>query len=115
LTEKIIGAGFAVSNGLGHGFLEVVYRNALAEELRLSGLAVERERSFAVRYQDKPVGTYIADLVVAGLVVVELKAVSSLSGAHVAQVLNYLRASHLPVGLLMNFGTPRLQWKRVIL
>ena len=115
LTAKIIGAGFAVSNALGHGFLEVVYRNALAEELCLSGLTIEREKSFVVRYKDKAVGTYIADLVVAGLVVVELKAASSLGDAHVAQVLNYLRASQLPVGRLMNFGTPRLQWKRVIL
>jgi len=115
LTERIIGAGFAVSNALGHGFLETVYRNALAEELRLAALSVESEKSFAVHYKDKRVGLYVADMVVAEKVIVELKAVSNLGDAHVAQILNYLRASRLSVGLLMNFGTPRLQWRRVIL
>lgn len=114
LTQKIIGAGFAVSNGLGHGFLEAVYRNALAEELRLAGLSAEREKPFPVSYRDKQVGIYVADLVVEGRVIVELKAVTQLGEASVAQVLNYLRASRLSVGLLMNFGTPRLQWRRVI-
>ena len=114
LTEPIIGAGFAVSNGLGHGFLEAVYRNALVEELRLSGLAVQAEKTFSVYYRDKRVGVYMADIVVADGVIVELKAVAGLADAHAAQLLNYLRASQLPVGLLMNFGTPRLQWRRVI-
>src|ERR1700722_2579711 len=114
LTERIIGAGFAVSNGLGHGFLEAVYRNALVEELRLSGLAAQAEKTFSVHYRDKRVGVYMADIVVADRVIVELKAVAGLADAHAAQLLNYLRASQLPVGLLMNFGAPRLQWRRVI-
>ncbi len=114
LTERIIGAGFAVSNGLGHGFLEAVYRNALVEELRLSGLAVQAEKPFSVHYRGKRVGAYVADIVVGDRVIVELKAVAALVEAHTAQLLNYLRASELSVGLLMNFGTPRLQWRRVI-
>ncbi len=114
LTERIIGAGFAVANGLGHGFLEAVYRNAVVEELRLSGLAVQAEKAFSVHYREKRVGVYVADIVVAEQVIIELKAVAGLTDAHKAQLLNYLRASQLPVGLLMNFGTPRLQWRRVI-
>jgi len=105
LTERIIGAGFAVSNSLGHGFLEAVYRNALVEELRLSGVAVQAEKAFSVHYRDKRVGVYMADIVVADRVILELKAVAGLADAHTAQLLNYLRASQLPVGLLMNFGT----------
>ncbi len=114
LTERVVGAALAVSNGLGHGFLEAVYRNAVFEELRLSGLAVQAEKAFSVHYRGKRVGVYVADLVVADRVIVELKAVAALSDAHTAQLLNYLRVSQLPVGLLMNFGTPRLQWRRVI-
>jgi len=114
LTERVIGAAFAVSNGLGHGFLEAVYRNALVEELRHADLTVQTEKTFSVYYRDKRVGVYIADIVVADRVIVELKAVAALAEAHAAQLLNYLKASHLPVGLLMNFGAPRLQWRRVI-
>jgi GxxExxY protein len=76
LTERIIGAGFAVSNGLGHGFLGSVYRNALVEELRLSGLAVQAEKAFSVHYRGKRVGVYMADIVVADQVNVESKAVA---------------------------------------
>jgi len=115
LTERIIGGAFAVSTALGHGFLEAVYQNALMEELTASGLAVAKERSFPVHYRGKQVGIYAADLVVEDAVILELKAVETLVQAHAAQLLNYLKASRLPVGLLLNFGKPKLEMRRVIL
>jgi GxxExxY protein len=115
ITEKIIGCAFAVSRNLGHGFLEAVYKNALDLELTACGLSVAKERPFSVRYRGQPVGTYVADLVVDDAVIVELKAVSAISPAHGAQVLNYLKASGLPVGLLLNFGAPRVEVRRVLL
>lgn len=115
LTERIIGAAFAVANVLGHGFLEIVYRNALFEELSLAGIAVRKEQAFPVHYRDRQVGLYVADLVVDGRVIVELKAIDGLAQAHAAQVLNHLKASDLPVGLLLNFGRPKLEIRRVVL
>jgi GxxExxY protein len=91
LTERIIGAGFAVSSGLGHGFPEAVYRNALIEELRLSGLAVPAEKALSVHCRDKRMGVHMADIVVADQVIVELKAVAGLADAHTARPLNYLK------------------------
>lgn len=114
ITEQIIGAAFEVANTLGHGFLEAVYRNALPDEIELRGLAVESEKQYPVFYKGNQVGTYYADLVVAETVVVELKSVETLARDHVAQVINYLRASRLPVGLLLNFGTSRIQVRRVL-
>lgn len=115
LTERIIGAAFTVSNTLGHGFLEVVYKRALMEEFTANALAFAVEEPFPIRYRNKVIGQYVADLVVEQLVVVELKALETLARAHGAQVLNYLKASRLPVGLLINFGSPRIQLKRIIL
>jgi GxxExxY protein len=115
LTGKIIGGALNVSNGLGCGFLESVYKNALYEELISVGIHVQKESSFEVFYKEKRVGTYVADLAVEGRVIVELKAVSGLMSVHHAQLLNYLRASRIAVGLLINFGVPRLEWKRLVL
>ena len=114
LTERIIGAAFAVSNALGHGFLEIVYRNALCEELSSNGLRVAKEKQFAVLYNGKEVGRYAADIVVVDRVIVELKAVERLVQVHGAQVLNYLKAAGLGVGLLLNFGAPQVEIKRII-
>ena len=114
VTERIIGGAFEVSRDLGHGFLEAIYKKALLHELSLAGLKVLEEVSYQVQYRSQPVGTYIADLVVEDRVVVELKAVEKLAQPHVGQVLNYLKASNLPVGLLLNFGTPRLEIRRVL-
>src|SRR5437762_9377803 len=91
LTERVIGAAFAVSNALGHGFLETVYKNALVEELIATGLSVSKEKAFAIHYRNKQIGLYIADIVVENSVIAELKAVHALLPAHAAQVLNYLR------------------------
>lgn len=115
LTERVIGAAFEVSAVLGHGFLESVYRKALLKQLSMVGLNAAQEVSYRINYCGEDVGLYIADLVVEGTVIVELKAVDALTQAHRAQVLNYVKASGLPVGLLLNFGTPRLEIRRVLL
>ena len=104
-----------MSNGLRHGFLEAVYKNALVLEFEARGLFVRKERSFPVHYREVQVGYHVADLVVENLVIVELKALEGLAQSHFAQVLNYLKASRLPVGLLLNFGKLRLEMKRIIL
>jgi len=114
LSRSVIGAALRVSNSLGIGFLEKVYENALAVELRLCGHEFEQQRAIEVRYRGELVGVYQADLVVDGRPVVELKAVEALSPAHKAQCLNYLRASGLHTGLLINFGRPRLEVRRIL-
>jgi GxxExxY protein len=114
LTEKILGAAFNVQNKLGAGFLEKVYENSLSIELRKYGLVVESQRAFPVRYEGAIVGDYLADLVVSEKVVVECKAVSSLDTVHEAQLMNYLKASGLRVGLLINFARPKLQYRRLV-
>jgi GxxExxY protein len=114
LTEKIIGGAFAVCRGLGHGFLEAVYRNSLCLELTAAGLSVIKEKCFPVIYRGEQVGRYVADIVVNDSIVIELKVVEALSAAHAAQVLNYLKASGLPVGLLLNFGKPRVEVRRIL-
>ncbi len=117
ITEKIIGASFEVHKFLGNGFQEVIYQRALAYELKVAGLAFEREIAHHIFYKDlpEPIGKRSADFVVEGKVLVELKAVIELEDAHVAQALNYLKAYKLEVGLLINFGSKSLTFKRVVL
>src|SRR5580658_10091200 len=112
VTEKVLKAAFEVSNTLGVGFLEKVYSNALALELRQMGLACEQEVSLKVKYKSVVVGDYFADMIVERRVLVELKACTNLESVHEAQILNYLKASGIHVGLLMNFGKPKLQYRR---
>jgi len=114
LTEKILGASFNVLNSLGAGFLEKVYENALALELRKQGLLVECQKPYSVKYEGAVVGEYQADVVVAGKIIVECKAVTNLDPIHEAQLMNYLKASGLRVGLLVNFGRPKLQYRRLV-
>lgn len=114
LTERIIGGVHEVSNELGAGFLEKVYENALAVQLRSTGLAVEQQKRLEVRFRGALVGEFAADLVVERDVVVEVKAVRALDDAHVAQCLNYLKATSLPVCLLVNFGTARAVVRRIV-
>jgi len=104
ITDKIIGAAYEVHGVLGQGFLEKVYENALAVELRRAGLEVEQQRPITVRYKNEVVGDYFADLVVEGAVIVELKATRSIEPVHEVQLVNYLRATRLQVGILINFG-----------
>ena len=114
LTQKILEGAFAVHNTLGCGFLEKVYSNALLFELRNMNLSCEHEVPFKVRYRETVVGDYCADLIVERRVLVELKACASLENVHEAQILNYLKASSIRVGLLLNFGKSKLQYRRFV-
>ncbi len=117
ISEKIIGAAFEVHNFLGNGFQEVIYQRALAWEMRQRGLDFAREISQDIYYKNlsEPIGTRRADFVVEGKVLVELKAIIRLEDVHLAQVLNYLKAYRLEVGLLINFGGKSLSFKRLAL
>jgi GxxExxY protein len=114
ITERIIGCAYEVSKVLGCGFLEKVYENALMHEMLRQGLGVKQQVPMSVYYDDVVVGDYVADIVVEGKVLVELKAVSSLDDIHRAQCLNYLNAIGLHVCLLLNFGRPKLEVKRLV-
>ena len=114
VTAKIIGAAQRVSSALGIGFLEKVYENAQAIELRNGGVLVKQQPLLKVFYEGEIVGEYAADLIVENEVVVELKAVRALDNVHQAQCMNYFRATKLTVCLLLNFGTSRLQVKRIV-
>ncbi|HZF33662.1 MAG TPA: GxxExxY protein [Candidatus Angelobacter sp.] len=115
ITDKVIGCAFVVSNILGAGFVEKVYENALAHELRMAGLSVAQQYAIAVSYKDIIVGEYVADLLVASEVIVELKAVRALDDVHAAQCMNYLKATGRRVCLLFNFGRPRVEVRRIVL
>lgn len=104
ITDLILKAFYAVYHGLGYGFLEKVYENAMAIELAGMGLTVCQQHPIEVSYKNRLVGHYEADLLVENLVVVELKAADELSTKHEAQLLNYLKATRFEVGLLLNFG-----------
>ena len=115
ITEKIIGCAFKVGNTLGCGFLEKVYENALALELGNIGLTVAQQEDIKVFYEGIEVGKYAADLLIDGRILIELKAVRDLNEIHRAQCMNYLRATGLRLCVLINFGNPRVEVKRVIL
>ena len=113
VTEKILKAAFAVSNVLGCGFLEKVYENALVVEMERLGLRVAQQVPIRVMFRGQTVGEYVADLIVDSAVIVEVKATGEDHPLYVAQTLNYLRATGLPVGLLLNFGRPKLSYRRL--
>lgn len=113
ITEAVIGAAFEVHKTLGYGFLEAVYRNAMLVELKAHGLTAEAEKRLEVRYKGKPVGLYVADLFVGSHVLVELKVAEEYRKADEAQLLNELAATDLPVGLLINFGRRKVEFKRM--
>lgn len=113
ISHEILGAFFRVHSALGHGFLEAVYRRALAQEIQRRGLAVATEVPYTIEFNGEKVGDYRADLVVAGKVIVECKAAEYLTVAHEAQLLNYLGASGIELGLLLNFGA-RASFRRLI-
>lgn len=104
LTDKVLKAFYKVYNTLGYGFAERVYENALAIELKKLGLEVEKQMNITVYYEGETVGEYMADVVVNDSVILELKAVRTLTDEHEAQLLNYLKATPVEVGLLLNFG-----------
>jgi GxxExxY protein len=114
ITEKVIGCIFKVSNTLGGGFLEKVYENATALEIAKTGLSVRQQFPIDVKYDGVLVGQFTADLLVADSVLVECKAVKLLEEVHSAQCLNYLRATQLPICLLVNFCRPKVEIKRLV-
>jgi GxxExxY protein len=114
LTEKIIGVYYDVYNEIGHGFLESVYSNCMHRASADAGLSVEKEVAIPVYFRGWDVGNFKADLVVNGLILLELKAALNLDRSHEAQVMNYLRATTLEVGLLFNFGGSKPQFRRIV-
>lgn len=112
LTERVIEAFYRVYNVLGYGFLEKVYENALQIELQKMGIQATAQSPVQVSYDDKVVGEYFADLMVEDCIIVEIKAAKSLAAEHEAQLLNYLKATDIEVGLLFNFGpSPEIRRK----
>lgn len=112
LTERIIGCAYKVYNTLGSGFIESVYKKALLIELRAAGLQAFEELPVNVFYQSQVVGSFFADIVVNDTVIVELKAIDAINKVHEIQLVNYLKATGIPTGLLINFGPSTLQIKR---
>lgn len=115
LTYKINGAVFEVNRLLGPGFLEKVYESALAVELELQGLDFKRQVPVEVLYKNQLVGEYFADIVVQDMVILELKTVDALTKVHEAQLLNYLKATGMPVGILVNFKEEKATVRRMVL
>jgi len=114
LSERVLKCAQNVSHGLGAGFLEKVYEHALCIELTHAGILFHRQQPFVISYKGEDVGNYIADIVVDGRLLIELKALSGFSKEHDAQVMNYLKAFGLTVGLLLNFGVTRLGIRRIV-
>ena len=112
ITRKVIGCAFAVINELGAGFLESVYEKALLLALREEGLSAVAQHPIKVMFRGECVGDFYADLFVEGKVIVELKAVKAITPEHQAQIINYLKATGIGVGLIINFGGPKLEYKR---
>ena len=114
-THVIVGAAMEVLNTLGHGLLEKPYENALAVELRLRGISFAQQPRYPVAYKGEPVGEYVPDLIVNDEVVVDTKTIDRIGDHELGQMLNYLRITGLPLGLIINFKRARLDWKRVVL
>ena len=113
LTSRVLEAAFEVSNELGHGFLESVYERALQVALMNRGIDVKRQVAMTVKYKGVNVGIFLADMIVEDLVLIELKAVSRILGEHKAQVINYLKATGIDTGVLLNFGAPKVEYYRL--
>ena len=115
LTATVIGCAYEVANTLGHGFLEKVYENALAHQLRKAGLDVVQQHPVNVYFDGIVVGEFFADIMINDTLIIELKSVNELAGVHTAQCLNYLRATCVKTCLLINFGKPRIDIRRISL
>lgn len=114
ITHKVIGCAMRVHSGLGCGFQEVIYQRALEIEMNAAGLDFQREFDMLVYYRGQPIGTRRVDFLVMNAISVELKALTMLEDVHLTQAINYLEAYDLEVGLLINFGTKSLQYKRIV-
>jgi GxxExxY protein len=115
LTRCIIGAGFEVLKGIGHGLHEKPYENALVVELGLQRVLCEQQRRYPIFYKNVQVAEFIPDLVVASTVIVDAKVIERITDLERGQMLNYLRISGLRVGLILNFKRPKLEWERLVL
>jgi GxxExxY protein len=113
ITHKIIGCAMKVHSTLGNGFQEVIYQRALAIEMTKQGLSYKREMKMDIFYENEHIGTRRVDFFVEGKIMVELKAVIKLEDVHLAQAMNYCQAYNLPIGLLINFGSKSMEYKRV--
>lgn len=113
ITEIILGCCFEVMNELGSGFLESVYKNALIVAIKEKGLRIEAEKRFEVIFRKRKIGLYIADLIVEDFILIELKCCKQLLSEHQAQLINYLKVSGILVGLLVNFGKRKIEYKRL--
>jgi GxxExxY protein len=114
VSENVLGAVFEVSNTLGAGFLDKVYERALLKELEHRGLRAIAQAPFQVAYKGELVGQYFADILVEDVLVIELKCVDHLSNEHMAQCINYLKASGRTLCILINFQKPKVEWKRIV-
>jgi len=114
LSDKVLGAAFALHNALGSGLLESAYEGAICVELKHRGLSVDRQVVYPLVYRGEYVGAYLADLVVEGTMILELKSVTALTPVMDAQLINYLKLSGLPVGYLLNFHNLRVEWRRFV-
>ncbi|MEJ5258860.1 MAG: GxxExxY protein [Anaerohalosphaeraceae bacterium] len=114
ITDKILKSAFEVYNDLGYGFLEKVYENAFLLALHENGVLAEQQKAVPVYFKEKIIGEYFADILVENKIVIEIKTAEGFSKAHFAQVLNYLKATKLRLGFLMNFGPNGLEYKRII-
>ena len=112
LTGKILSACFEVSNELGAGFLESVYQKALLIALQQKGLKAIKQAPIDVQFRGEPVGEFYADILVEEVIIIEIKALTALTAEHKAQIINYLKATGIEVGLLINFGSPKLEYRR---
>ena len=115
LTREVIGCAMEVLNELGHGLLEKPYENSLVVEFGLRGIAFRQQPRFDVVYKDVTVGEYIPDIVVADSVVVDAKVIEQITDHELGQMINYLKITRLPVGLIVNFKRAKLEWKRVVI
>ena len=113
LTHKIIGCAMQVHKSLGNGFQEVIYQRALAIELKYADVEFEREKEMEIHYREQNIGTRRVDFFVEDNIMVEIKAVITLEDVHLAQAMNYVEAYNMEIGLLINFGSKSLQFKRV--
>jgi len=114
LSHKVLGIAFKVHNLIGCGLHESAYEEAFCIELASTGIPYERQRVFPLHYSGQYIGTYIADIVVDNTIILELKSVRELNPVMFAQIINYLKLSKLPVGLLINFHNPRVEWRRFV-
>ncbi len=115
LTHEILGSAMEVLNGLGHGLHEKPYENAMAVEFHLRNIAFSQQSCFDVIYKDVKVAEYIPDLIVENAVVVDTKVIERITKHEIGQMINYLKITGLPVGLIINFKNHELEWRRIVL